>query len=371
MAGAGLIRRRTAAPGFLASVLVGALLALLPAPPASAHRTNVSTSQVSVEGAAVNYRLAVSAHDLAVALGIETDLVMPVPRDAFAARETEISSYLATRLRVSSDGLDCRSAPPTISYARLPQEVVFDLAFRCPSPVVTLVIDYDIFFEIDKRHRAMGAVNSAAGTEEFLLDATLKRIALPIGGNTPPVPWIERAGRFVAMGIEHILSGIDHILFVLALLLVASRFLNLLKVVTAFTVAHSITLALAWYGVVDLPSRLVESAIALSIVYVAADNLYGRRHAHRWMVAFAFGLVHGLGFYSVLSELALASEDAVTTLFAFNLGVELGQVAILCIVFPLLLVSFRRIWYGRAMKGASVAIGAVAGFWLIQRAFLV
>ena len=104
---------------------------------------------------------------------------------------------------------------------------------------------------------------------------------------------------------------------------------------------------------------------------LAADNLYGKRHAHRWIVAFAFGLVHGLGFYSVLSELALGSSDAVTTLFAFNLGVELGQVAFLCIVFPLLLVSFRQTWYGRAMQGASAAIGAVAGFWFIQRAFLV
>jgi hypothetical protein len=354
----------------LASVLVGVLLALLPAPPASAHRTNISISQVRVEGAAVGYRLVVSAHDLAVAVGIETDLVTPLPRDAFAAREREVASYIAERLRISSEDRECRSPAPVIGYARLPQEVVFDLDFRCPSPVATLVIDYNVFFEIDERHRALGAIHTTAGTQEFLLDATLKRIALPIRGTAPPTPWIERASRFVVLGIEHILSGIDHILFVLALLLVASRFLNLVKVVTAFTIAHSITLALAWHGLVDLPSRLLESAIALSIVYVAFDNLYGNLHAHRWIVAFVFELVHGLGFYAVLSELALASEDALTTLFAFNLGVEMGQLAILSVVFPLLLVSFRRNWYGRAMKGASAAIAMIASFWFIQRAFL-
>ncbi len=148
------------------------------------------------------------------------------------------------------------------------------------------------------------------------------------------------------------------------------RFWNLVKVVSAFTLAHSLTLALAWYGIVELPARLTESLIALTIAYVAAENLWRRRPVERWPLAFGLGLVHGLGFYSALAGIELAREHALTTLLAFNLGVELGQLAIMAAFFVLLFRLIGSAWYGQAVRFASAAILAVAVYWAALRAFV-
>ncbi len=154
-------------------------------------------------------------------------------------------------------------------------------------------------------------------------------------------------------------------------MIVNARLLAVVKVVTAFTLAHSVTLALAWYGLVDLPGRLVESAIAFSIGFVAVSNLIGRDFSHRWLLAGAFGLVHGLGFYGALGDLGLAEADAATTLLAFNLGVEAGQLAIVALVYPLLFLWVRQAWYRRSAQAASLLILAVAAWWIVERALLV
>ncbi len=321
-----------------------------------------------MDGAEIDYRLIVSAHDLAVALGIETDLVTPVPRAEFEARGEQLLQYFANRIRIFSDDVPCTQTPPRVDYGGLPADVRIDLAFRCPGPVERLRLIYLVFFDIDPRHRALGVVDSGAGPEEFLIEADMPEFEYDVAAAPPP--WIERAGRVLVLGIEHILVGIDHILFLIALLIVSARFVDLLKVVTAFTLAHSVTLGLAWYGIIDLPSRFVESAIALSIAYVAAENLTDRRFARRWMLAFGFGLVHGLGFYQMLAELDLQGVGAATTLVSFNLGVEVGQLMIVAVVYPLIALAFNRDWYARAMRGGSTAILALAGFWFVRRAFL-
>ncbi|MEM7352678.1 MAG: HupE/UreJ family protein [Acidobacteriota bacterium] len=344
-------------------------LLLLCSTPVAAHRTNLSTARVAVEGSLVRYQLTLSAHDLAVALGIETDLVTPVPRHQLIEREPDIAAYLRQRLRVASAGAACLPDPPRIEYGRLDADVRLDLAYRCPSSIESLSIAYFVFFEIDSRHRAVGQIEAGGKTEEFLFDRTLHDLEISLGAAARG-PWLAHAGRFVVLGIEHILIGIDHILFLLALLLVNRRFSELVKVITAFTAAHSITLGLAWYGLVNLPSWLVESAIAASIVYVAIDNLSRYQNAHRGLLAFGFGLVHGLGFYGVLSELDLASGSALVTLLSFNLGVEIGQVALVAVFYPFLVWSFRQTWYDGAMKLASAGIFALGAFWLVERTLL-
>jgi hypothetical protein len=315
--------------------------------------------------------LTVSAQDLAVAVGIETDLVAPVPRAAFEARAAAIDGYIRQRLRLYADDQVCPPDPIAIGYARLPQDIVLDLTFRCPSTGEWLLISYLVFFDIDANHRAIGVIDTGAGREQFLFDPSLTEIEIEIAAPPPPKPFLERATRFTVLGIEHIATGYDHLLFLIALLIVSARFLHLVKVVTAFTLAHSVTLSLAWFEVIDLPSRLVESLIALTIAYVAAENLFGRGFDRRWMLAFGFGLVHGLGFYGILRELDLGGGGALTPLFSFNLGVEIGQLAVVAVFYPLLAWAFSRAWYGRAMQVGSVAILAVAGFWFVQRTFLV
>ena len=173
--------------------------------------------------------------------------------------------------------------------------------------------------------------------------------------------------RFVLLGIEHILSGYDHIAFLIALVVVAPSLRAVLPIVTAFTAAHSITLLLAALRIVRLDPRLVESAIALSICYVAAENLFRKRAAHRWLVTFCFGLVHGFGFASVLQELIVGKADLVVSVVSFNAGVELGQLMILAVMLPVLRLLGVAFDARKTAVAASIAIGVLGCTWVIER----
>jgi hypothetical protein len=190
----------------------------------------------------------------------------------------------------------------------------------------------------------------------------------------------------VVEGVWHIWIGFDHILFLLSLLLpavlvvhakrwrgvdslgVATR--EVVWVVTSFTVAHSITLSLAALELVSLPSRLVESAIALSVVLAAANNLFPVMERRRWMAAFGFGLIHGFGFASVLAELGLPTDALVLSLLGFNVGVELGQMAIVAVFLPVAYALRNTRFYLRGVfLGGSVLTMLLALVWLVERAF--
>jgi hypothetical protein len=319
----------------------------------------------------VQSTLAVSAHDLAVALGIETDLVAPVPRAAFELRASDLRAYVAGRLTLSAGDGPCPLTRFGLDFERLPADVVVRLVHRCASPIAYLELRYLLFFEIDAGHRALGRMVLPGGNfEEFLFDRGLSELALDVERPEPQLPWGERFAKVLGLGVEHILIGVDHILFLLALLIASARFWPLVKIVTAFTLAHSLTLGLAWYGLVALPARLVEVLIALSIVYVATENILGRGGRRRWVIAGGFGLVHGLGFYAVLSDLGLAKGDALTTLLAFNLGVELGQLAIVALTYGPLVWWLRQPWYRRSAQAASGLILLVASWWVVERAWL-
>ena len=227
-----------------------------------------------------------------------------------------------------------------------------------------------------------------AGLETTLTDV-LVRIAFADGST-----WVQRltpqqpgaiiparpnawgvAGTYLALGVEHILTGIDHLLFVLALLLLTRGTWRLVKTVTAFTVAHSVTLGLATLGIVHVPSRPVEAVIALSIVFVAAEIVQARRGraglaAHMpWIVAFIFGLLHGFGFAGALSEVGLPEGHVPVALLFFNLGVEAGQLLFIAAVLALV-AGARRIpmaWPRWAGLVPPYAIGSLAMFWVIQR----
>ena len=183
------------------------------------------------------------------------------------------------------------------------------------------------------------------------------------------VPASEQFGQYLWLGMTHIFLGYDHVAFLLALLFVPS-FRGLVKVITAFSVAHTVTLGLAALGVVALPSKWVETTIAASIVYVAAQNLRHRGEIqHRWRITFAFGLVHGFGFATVLRELGLPANGLVRSLLAFNLGVEVGQLAIAAACWPLLVWIGRRRWAGGVRVAVSSVLITFGLAWLVDRAF--
>lgn len=351
----------------LLCLLLGTWLGFAAPNIALAHKTNLTIAEVGVSHERVSYRLHVSAHDLAVALGIETDLVTPVPRTAFEGRKDTLARYLSERLTVLAQGGRCLSESPAVDYSRLPESLVVDLNYTCAKPVERLTISYGLFFDIDPTHRSLGRVIFPGGHEEFLFDRFLTRLELDVSKPLTQSSWTARFGRIFILGVEHILTGYDHILFLLALLIVSPRFWQLAKIVTAFTVAHSFTLALAWYGVIELPSQLVESLIAISIAYVATENLFREGFAHRWLLAGGLGLVHGLGFYSALSKLGLGTTDATTTLLAFNLGVEAGQLAIVSLLYGPLAWWVRQRWYLRSARVCSTIILLVAAWWIIER----
>jgi hypothetical protein len=193
----------------------------------------------------------------------------------------------------------------------------------------------------------------------------------------------------VWQGVLHIWIGIDHILFLVALILstvlvfadgsswrpVSSfpgAFWNVLKIVTVFTVAHSLTLLLAALGMVNVSSRLVESAIALSIVLVAANNLAGKRRVRggSLLIIFLLGLFHGLGFASVMGQLPFRMEKFLKSVIGFNIGVELGQVVIVAVLFPIIYVLRRNpLYVPVVLKGGSTALMLIAAVWFVQRAF--
>jgi hydrogenase/urease accessory protein HupE len=209
-------------------------------------------------------------------------------------------------------------------------------------------------------------------------------VAAPVAAAPVPAPQPERAAaaptvpapgrtswsdvaRFVLLGIEHILSGYDHIAFLLALVVVAPSIRAVVPIATAFTAAHSVTLLLAALGVVDLPPRLVECAIALSICWVAAENVLRRDATHRWLPTFGFGLLHGFGFASALRELIVGKGNLVVSVVSFNLGVELGQLIIVADALPVLWALGRLVEQRKVALGASAAIAVLGGAWLLER----
>jgi len=179
---------------------------------------------------------------------------------------------------------------------------------------------------------------------------------------------------FLALGIKHILTGYDHLLFLFALLVVTQRFVSSLKIITCFTLAHSITLALATFNVVMFPSRVVEPLIAGSIIYVSVENLVRRGEpAGRWLLTFAFGLIHGLGFASVLREMGVGGRvgGVLMPLFSFNVGVELGQLMVTAVVLALLCkLRTKPLLAARLPAACSAAVALFGGYWLIERVAL-
>lgn len=200
----------------------------------------------------------------------------------------------------------------------------------------------------------------------------------------PEAPWVDVAGprpdfavasEYAVLGVEHILLGIDHLLFVLGLVLIVRGAALLVKTVTAFTVAHSITLALATLGFITVPSAAVEAVIALSIVFLACELVrqvggqQGLTARRPWLIAFAFGLLHGFGFAGALAEIGLPQGDIPLALLSFNVGVEAGQLLFVAVVLGLLWAAARTLsttptWL-RQVPG--YAIGSLAAFWFIER----
>jgi hydrogenase/urease accessory protein HupE len=331
---------------------------------AGGHTTATGIAEVTARGAELRYRLTL----------VLAELPAPATRDLTAAGEGDaaaierIATALREKVRVNVNGAACRPGRARLSESRLGDtRMMLDLEFRCPGAPGRLTIRDDWFDLFGEHYRTLARVDGPSGVREvaFLPDAREVSVDLGRASSTPQ-------SGFFWLGVEHILSGYDHLLFLAALLLGGGGIAALLRIVTGFTVAHSVTLTASVLGLVTVPSRFVEPAIAASIVWVAVENVWrARAHAHRWLVSFLFGLVHGLGFASALTPLTLPARRLALALIGFNVGVEAGQALVIALALPLGLWLSHRTWEPRLVRGLSMAVAVVGAIWFVQRLLFV
>ena len=381
---------------------LGILLAV-PAGLAHAHKPSDSYLTLTPHDTRVDVRWDVALRDLDNELGLDADDDGALTWGEVRSRHRDIEAFLLPQLHVKSGPARCEMAgnpPGTGVTHRLDSHsdgtyAVLEFSLDCKTPPRAIEVEYRLFATTDPTHRGILRIDTAAispasdrnaanrtavlGPERPIRDFELRRAS-----------WSDTLVEFVTEGIWHIWLGFDHILFLLALLLTSvlvragskaepvwrgvpqlrPALLDVVKIVTAFTLAHSITLTLAVLDVVSLPSRLVESAIALTVVLAGVNNLTPVLRERRWVAAFGFGLIHGFGFAGALKDLGLPPDALAISLFGFNLGVEIGQLGIVSVFFPIAYALRFTVFYRRGVLGVgSLAIIAVALVWLLERAF--
>lgn len=354
------------------------LLCLATGATALAHDPGLSSAHLTRTGDGLEVRLEFAWADFA--LLIPGASVSTRPTDAQLAELSPTLSESANALvQVSAEGFSSRANRVALtSGTTSPTEVVLTMTWEKASSD-TISVDFPLIDKLPFGHRMM-LTEGNAPEPSALLDArhATWNLSAPSGITTaaetapsapPPVraSWIS----FVLLGIEHILAGFDHLCFLLALLLVATRFRDVLTVVTTFTIAHSLTLAAAALGRVSLPPAIVEPLIAVSIVYVGLENLFLRRQPrHRLALVFVFGLIHGFGFAGALAERlpGITGLAVVPPLLGFNAGVELGQLAVAACLVPLIgLARARPNFSARLQPACSFLIASAGCIWLVQR----
>ena len=359
-------------------------LLLLVATSASAHKPSDSYLVLDVAGKEVTGQWDIALRDLDVAIGLDQDGNGELTWDEVRARHDAIAAYALARLKLSSAGAAC---PLRVTAHLLDDHsdgayAVLRLQATCAADIAVLDTDYRLLFDIDPQHKGLLrlAHQGQTSTAIFTPDSPVQQLRVADASR-----W-RQFFDYVQHGVWHIWIGFDHILFLLSLLLPAvlvytargwqgrdtfrSSFIEVLKVVTAFTLAHSVTLTLATLGVVALPSRVVEAAIAASVVLAALNNIWPVFERRRAVVAFAFGLIHGFGFASVLLDLGLPQSALLLSLVGFNVGVEVGQLAIVAVFLPLAFAARRTVAYRRVvLVGGSLVITVIALVWLFERVF--
>ncbi len=385
---------------------LGLLLALLPAATANAHTPSTSYGSIVVTGERLEYGIRIPEAELNTGVPLDVNADGTVTAAEVTSLSPRIFDFLekALSLRVTAGAalqrIDAKMDAPPASVTCWPSPTAEDqaflrvsLAYRIPDGARELTLrstlrstpetpDHTHFVKLTQGSE-FGQLTQGGSSQSVLKAGEEYRFRLkdPPGKATPGVSTGPASGpqdvespfwRYFKLGVFHIWKGYDHLLFLAALIVVAPSLLDLLKIATAFTVSHSIALVLAVFRLVNVPSRIVEPAIALTIIYVALENYRPVKTSRRWKVAFVLGLIHGLAFADTLRLLELTRGALAVCCVTFNLGVEAGQVAVLTALFPLL--AWAR--HGRPeasflkfVRVASSGIALMGGFWFIQRAF--
>ena len=347
-----------------------------------AHKASDSYLTLIVSADKISGQWDIALRDLDFAIGLDSNDDSAITWKELRNKHDAVTAYAFNHLQIFSGKSPCRIKPTQYlvdnhtdgAYAVLQ----FDVG--CPALLTEMGINYTLFFDLDPQHRGLLRVEYKGATHTAVLSPTLSRQSIELARVKSGTVFLQ----YLHEGVWHIWTGYDHILFLLSLLLPAVLYrqaglwrpalrfrpvlTEVIKIVTAFTIAHSITLSLATLGVISLPTRWVESAIAASVILAALNNLYPLIDKKLWLVAFGFGLIHGLGFANVLKDLGLPQNMLLLTLLAFNLGVELGQLAIVTGFLPVAYwlrhtQSYRKVVFTLG----SVLIAMLAFVWLLER----
>jgi len=373
---------RTPLAAFFSILFVIAWLLLTS--PAWAHKPSDSYLSLSVQNDHIEGQWDIALRDLADAIGLDSDGDGQLTWGEVRTKHDEIRVYALSRLTLSADQQTCATQLLEQLIDHHTDGAYSVLRFRsdCGGLIERLAVDYRLLFDIDAQHKGLVRLTQGGHTSTAIFSRESPAQEFSIAERSR----LNESIQFIREGIWHIWLGFDHVLFLLALLLPAvlvraegrwqaagdfsSVCWNVVSIVTAFTVAHSLTLTLAALDIVRLPSRFVESTIAASVVLAGLGNLYPTMMSRRWMIAFGFGLIHGFGFAAVLTDLGLPHDSLLLSLVSFNVGVEIGQLAIVAAFLPLAYL-IRRSWsYPRlVLTGGSLAVIVIALVWLTERAF--
>lgn len=355
-----------------------------------AHKPSDSylSIDVTAQGDVLQGQWDIALRDLEHALGVDRDGDGAITWGELLSRQGAVAAYALSRLSLEAIDRERRSSC-VLRFVQLLTDQHVDGGYavlrfnaHCPSRPAELAISYSLLFDLDPTHRGLLDLRAGGSNRALVFSREQQTQMIELAA---PDLW-QQFRSFVGEGIWHILHGYDHVLFLFTLLLPAvvsyrqgrweartslrDAMFDVLKVVTAFTFAHSLTLSLAVLGWVNAPSRLVESAIAFTVILGAANNIVPLVTQRRWLVAFAFGLIHGLGFASVLRDLGLDRGSLALALAGFNVGVELGQLAIVCVLVPGAYWLRSSLFYRRfVMPAGAAAIGIVGAYWFVLRAF--
>ncbi|MBX3233650.1 MAG: HupE/UreJ family protein [Labilithrix sp.] len=356
--------------------LAAAFVVLALAHPARAHQIGLSTGEYVARGSSLVVKLAFARNELAMlAPSLDRNRDGHVTAAEIGESHPLLTEKILRRLRVTTHGEECT---PTLTDAGLTEGdgILLGARWACktanePFEVQLLVLD-----DLARGHRHIARALEGQVAHDAMLAGDERTFTVPPEppDATPAVsaPKAEEKtgfGSFFVLGVEHILTGYDHLVFVFGLVLVRARLRSLLAIITAFTVAHSITLGVAVLGIWSPSPRVVEPAIALSIAYVGIDNLRkGVSAEKRWRITFPFGLVHGFGFAGALQEIGLPRHAIPSALVAFNLGVENGQLLALAVLLPIVMILRKKPWFEPlGVRVASFAVIALGLVWLVVR----
>jgi hydrogenase/urease accessory protein HupE len=370
----GQVLSRLAGSRVVGGVILAALFSLVPLRDAAAHDPGLSSLTIRLSTSSLQATLTLAVKDASQLAELDQNQDGTVTQVEFGRSRRQLDTAVARQVVIAADG---KVAKDKSIRSRLDEnnnvEVRLDFG-----PVVfsTLEIQSNLIASLPLGHRQYLQVQNLAGETAFerLLSASAHRVTVQMphtSASMAPFETVRSFANFLSLGVKHILTGYDHLLFLLGLLIVARGLVSALTIITSFTIAHSITLTVATLHLVQIPSRIVEPLIAASIVFVGVENLLrGDIPNARRIVPFGFGLIHGFGFASALQEAGIGAGTGgiVLPLFSFNLGVELGQIMVTAVALPIIWkLRENPMFVARWAPACSAAVVALGSFCFVER----